>query len=66
MKIKFNKYMIRNNLFTLPIWFMLFGIMLASSFTNFIIYHNIWSIEFFIGMLIINFGLYINGFMSFK
>jgi hypothetical protein len=66
MKIKFNKYMIRNNLFTIPIWFMLFSILLGVSVVHLFFIANTWSIEFLLGTLIINFGLYINGFVSFK
>jgi hypothetical protein len=66
MKIKSNKYMVRNNLFTLPIWFMLFSILLGISVVHLFFIVNPWNIEFLLGMLIVNFGLYINGFVSFK
>jgi hypothetical protein len=66
MKIKFNKYMVRNNLFTNSIWFMLFGAVFGGATVQLFFFPSICNIEYFIGMLIVNLGLYINGFVSFK
>ena len=58
--------MVRNNIFTHQIWFILFEIMLGLSVVRLFFFTSIESLEFMIGMLIINIGLHINGFVSFK